>query len=98
MYGKVLPSGKLPALKELMLVDDLLAKAIGAVYGALQTLGSEIKQIDKEIELLAGEDEYCKVLQTIPGIGKITSFAFAASIGDPERFRKSRSVGEPISE
>jgi transposase len=33
------------------------------------------------------------VLQTIPGIGKITSFAFAASIGDPKRFRKSRSVG-----
>ena len=92
MYGKVLPSGKLPALKELILTDDLLAKAIGAVYSTLQTLGLEIKQIDKEIELLAGEDEHCKVLQTIPGIGKITSFAFAASIGDPKRFRKSRSV------
>jgi transposase len=93
MYGKVLPSGKLPPLKELILADDLLAKAISAVYSTLQTLSSEIKQIDKEIELLAGEDEYCKVLQTIPGIGKITAFAFAASIGDPKRFRKSRSVG-----
>ena len=93
MYGKVLPSGKLPALKELILADDLLAKSSGAVYATLQTLGSEIKRIDKEIELLAGEDDYCKVLQTIPGIGKITSFAFVASIGDPKRFRKSRSVG-----
>ena len=93
MYGKVLPSGKLPALKELILADDLLAKSIGAAYSTLQTLGSEIKRIDKEIELVAGEDEYCKVLQTIPGIGKITSFAFVASIGDPQRFRKSRSVG-----
>jgi transposase len=62
-------------------------------YCTLQTLSLEIKQIGKEIELLAGEDEYCQVLQTIPGIGKITAFAFAASIGDPKRFRKSRSVG-----
>jgi hypothetical protein len=54
----LLPSGKLPALKELILADDLLGKSIGAVYSTLQTLGSEIKRIDKEIELLAGEDEY----------------------------------------
>ena len=89
----MLPSGKLPALKELILADDLLGKSIGAVYSTLQTLGLEIRRIDKEIEQLTGEDEYCKVLQTIPGIGRITAFAFVASIGDPQRFRKSRSVG-----
>ena len=96
MYGKVLPSGKLPALKELILADDLLAKAIGAVYSILQTLGSEIKRIDKEIERLAGEDEYCKVLQTIPGIGKITAFAFVASMAILSAF-KNPDPSAPIS-
>jgi transposase len=93
LYGKVLPSGKLPALKALMLADDLLARALGALYAVLDTLNKEIKRITKEIEQLAARDARCKVLQTIPGVGVITCFAFVASLGDPARFKSSRSVG-----
>jgi transposase len=93
LYGKVLPSGKLPALQTLMLADDLLGKSLGAVYAVLETVSLEIARIDKEIRILARADERCQVLQTIPGIGPITSFAFSCSLGDPERFKKSRTVG-----
>ena len=93
LYGKVLPPRKLPALKQLMLADDLLAKALGAVYTVLETLRLQIKELDRTIEELAENDEGCKVLQTIPGVGKITAFAFASSIGDPARFKNTRSAG-----
>jgi transposase len=30
---------------------------------------------------------------TIPGVGRLTALAFAATIDDPDRFRRSRDVG-----
>jgi len=93
LYGTVLPAGKLPTLKELMLADDLLAQALGAVYSVLETLQRQIKELDRKIQELADSDERCKVLQTIPGIGPITAFAFAASIGDAARFQKAQAAG-----
>jgi transposase len=59
----------------------------------LESLQLQIKELDRTIKILADNDERCKVLQTIPGIGPITAFAFAVSIGDPKRFNKARSAG-----
>lgn len=30
---------------------------------------------------------------TVPGVGPITTLAFLAAVDDPERFKRSRSVG-----
>jgi len=41
----------------------------------------------------AGNDKICRHLMTIPGIGPVTAVAFTAAVDDPQRFRKSKSVG-----
>lgn len=34
-----------------------------------------------------------QLLTTIPGVGVITAYTFISHLGDPKRFKKSRSVG-----
>ena len=42
---------------------------------------------------LARQDEVTRSLMTAPGIGPITALAYRATIDDPSRFQRSRSVG-----
>jgi transposase len=42
---------------------------------------------------LARRDEYVQRFMTVPGVGPITALAFNATIDDPGRFGRSRSVG-----
>src|SRR5512144_2661933 len=41
----------------------------------------------------AQTDETCRRLMTVPGVGAVTAAAFLATVDDPERFRRSSSVG-----
>jgi transposase len=76
-----------------MLGNDLLGSAVASLYNILQSLNEEIKTIDRQIETFVESDTACQVLMTIPGVGPITALAFSSSVGDPNRFKKSRSVG-----
>lgn len=39
------------------------------------------------------EDETCRRLMTIPGVGALTAVTFITTIDDPDRFQRSRDVG-----
>jgi transposase len=41
---------------------------------------------------LARSEPQARRFMTVPGIGRITALCFLATIGDPARFKKSRSV------
>lgn len=72
-----------PALQ--LPVDQLLASR-RALLASQATLEREAKH-------LADKDARCTLLQTMPGIGPLTSLAFVSSMDDAERFSKSSSVG-----
>jgi len=42
------------------------------------------------------EDEACRRLMTIPGVGAVSAVTFVATIDTPDRFKQSRSVGAYI--
>jgi transposase len=42
---------------------------------------------------LARDDAQARCFMTVPGVGPITALCYLATIDDPTRFRKSRSVG-----
>jgi transposase len=92
-YGIILRLGKLPALETLELKNELLITALRGAYATLDSLKQQITSIDISICAIAAQDQRHALLQTIPGIGPITAFAVINTIGDPERFKKSRSVG-----
>jgi transposase len=39
------------------------------------------------------EDDTCRRLMTVPGVGAVTAITFATTIDDPDRFHRSRDVG-----
>jgi transposase len=45
-------------------------------------------------QLVAGarQNQACRILMSIPGVGAITATSFATAIEDPDNFKKSRSV------
>ena len=44
------------------------------------------------LDAVRGE-EVCRRLMTVPGVGPVTALAFRATVDQPERFARSRSVG-----
>lgn len=53
----------------------------------------QIAVIDKRVRLAAKEDEACKRLMSVPGVGPIVALTYRAAVDDPARFRSSKSVG-----
>jgi transposase len=51
------------------------------------------KAIDGEFKRLASDNEVCRRLMTIPGVGPICALTFYAIVSDPHRFRRSQSIG-----
>ena len=53
----------------------------------------EFHELDRKVMKLARRDAQVQRFMTVPGVGPITALAFKATIDDPARFARSRSVG-----
>lgn len=58
----------------------------------LDNIENKIIKIDKLITIWAKDNDLCKNLMTIPGIGPITASALVAHTGDPEKFTNGRQL------
>ncbi|MFK7874331.1 MAG: transposase [Paracoccaceae bacterium] len=52
--------------------------------------------LTKEMTRHSRDDEACRRLMTIPGVGAVSAVTFVATIDPPGRFKRSRSVGAYI--
>src|SRR5262249_3269308 len=57
---------------------------------------SWIDDLDRKVLKLARHDAQIRRFMTVPGVGPITALCFKATIDDPARFKRSRSVGAYI--
>jgi transposase len=96
--------GRLPSASGAYFATKVREQVPACISGALLPLLEEIEQLtvrireyDKRIEELA-KTKYprTELMRQIPGVGVVTSLAFALTIDDPNRFRKSRDVGSYI--
>jgi transposase len=53
----------------------------------------EFARLTKQVFDIVRDEPICRRLMSAPGVGPLTALAFRATIGHPERFRKSRDVG-----
>ncbi len=60
-----------------------------AVY---QQLRSELKLLEAKLTALAQQDERIRLLETIPGVGRVTAEVVATHLDLPERFASARHV------
>jgi transposase len=70
-----------------------LLRALQPVLSMIESLTEEIAELDEAIEAL-GETKYpqTKRLRQVKGVGPIVALAYVLTLGDPTRFRDSRSV------
>ena len=76
--------------------DALKPRMVHMIEGLatdLHHLDERLDALTAEIEALAGSDEACRRLMTIPGIGPIIASAMVATIGDGSAFRRGRDFG-----
>ena len=70
-----------------------LAAAVEPLLKAREAVGEQIADLDRKVMRLARNDAQVRRFMTAPGVGPITALCFLATIDDPTRFKKSRSVG-----
>ena len=70
-----------------------LAAAVEPLLKAREAVGQQIADLDRKAMRLARNDAQVRRFMTAPGVGSITALCFLATIDDPTRFRRSRSVG-----
>ena len=71
---------------------DLVA-AVRPLLEARNAVEQQVSELDRKVMKLARRDAQVQRFMTVPGIGPITALAFKATIDDPARFARSRSVG-----
>jgi transposase len=71
-----------------------LKLALGPVLEQIAAISLKIKQYDREIQRMT-QTEFAETrpLLTIHGIGHITALTFVLTLGDKQRFSRSRDVG-----
>lgn len=80
-------------VEELVAEYPDLQQAVRPLLTVREMVGREITDLDRMLLSLARGHQDSRRLMTTPGIGPITALAFQAAIGEPARFRRSRSVG-----
>jgi transposase len=80
------------------------AKRVRALYGAdlpnyverqlrvVEGLTSEIDEAEKELELQAEQDDICRRLMTVPGVGPLTALRYVSTLDDVSRFADAHQV------
>jgi transposase len=80
-------------IRELAVDRPLLLAAFDPLLTIRLRILEQIALLDEQLLALARDDEACRRLMTIPGIGHLTAHTFMAVIDDPGRFRSSQEVG-----
>jgi transposase len=77
------------------LVDDLpdLVALIEPLLIVRRTLREQVVILHRRLMAVVRDDEVCRRLMTIPGVGPVVSLTYRATVDVPARFRKSKSVG-----
>jgi transposase len=83
------------ALRAAELTEDRpeLAAAVEPLLKAREAIERQIADLDRKVLRLARNDVQVRRFMTAPGVGAITALCFLATIDDPTRFKRSRSVG-----
>jgi transposase len=72
--------------------SELLA-AVDPLLKARKAVEQQIVDLDRKVLRLARNNAQVRRFITAPGVGPVTALCFLATIDDPARFKKSRSVG-----
>lgn len=96
-FGVVLAPGKGGSFARLVLrgvpEDRYVTIVIDSLLATWRHMSTELKKFNREIARAARELPACRRLMTVPGVGSLTSVAFATTVDKLDRFRRSKDLG-----
>jgi transposase len=96
-FGLVVPKGAGSVFErnvhDLLQGEAKLARIVVPMLRAWSDIRYQIAELSKQLAAMAREDQHCRLLMSVPGVGTVTATAFAAAVEDPANFRNSRAVG-----
>jgi transposase len=91
--GAVAPTTYESRIRELIEDDEELQAYVDPMLVARRHMREQCLKMEKMIVQIGKNNEVCRRLMTIPGVGVLTALVFMTAIDKPERFGKSRNVG-----
>jgi len=73
-------------------IPDLVA-LVEPLLVVRRAVREQIVILHRRLLAVVRDDEVCRRLMTIPGVGPVVALTYRATVDVPARFRKSRSVG-----
>ena len=80
-------------VRTLTIGHQMLEKIAEAMLRAREALQTEFARLHRAMLAIARENEVCRRLMTVPGVGALIAVTFTAAVDQPERFARSRAVG-----
>ena len=77
------------------LIENLpdLAVLVEPLLVVRRVLREQIAILHRRVLAIVRDDEVCRRLMTVPGVGPVVALTYRATVDVPARFRKSKSVG-----
>jgi transposase len=83
-------------IRELVEGMPELAEIMTSLLDARHKLREQVGKLHQKLLSIVHEDDVCRRLMTIPGVGPIVSLTFTATIDIPTRFKNSKAVGAAL--
>lgn len=80
-------------IRELVSGRAMLERIAEAMLAARATLRAEFNKLHKAVLAIVRDDDVCRRLMTVPGVGPLAALTFKSALDDPGRIRKSRAAG-----
>jgi transposase len=80
-------------IRELVMGHATLERIARAMLSARATLKAEYEKLHKAVLAIVREDEVCRKLMTVPGVGPLVAVTFKSAVDNPNRITKSKEVG-----
>jgi transposase len=80
-------------IKELVENFSDLAVLVEPLLVVRRALREQLGSLHRRLLVVVREDDVCRRLMTVPGVGPVVALTYRATVDVPARFRKSKSVG-----
>jgi transposase len=71
-------------------IPELIRGELRQQLHGLRELTGRVEQLERSIGAYRGQDEQCRRIEAIPGVGPLSSTAIVAGVGDARTFRSGR--------
>jgi transposase len=80
-------------VRELAAGQAMLERVIEPMLRVRAALATEFARLHRQVLAIVREDEVCRRLMTVPGVGPVVAITYVAAVDDPGRFERSKELG-----